>query len=80
MAMKPTDHEIASLYREGGASGPGTEVDREILKAARAAVARICVRPGAEPVRRLWRLRRRGDADLRREVERLLAGQEEAVA
>ena len=27
MAMKPTDHEIASLYREGGASGPGTEVD-----------------------------------------------------
>jgi hypothetical protein len=39
MAMKPTDHEIASLYREGGASGPDVEVDREILKAARAAVA-----------------------------------------
>lgn len=39
MAMKPTDHEIASLYREAGASGPDAELDREILQAARAAVA-----------------------------------------
>ena len=38
MAMKPTDQEIATLYREAGASGPSAEIDRNILAAARAAV------------------------------------------
>lgn len=38
MAMKPTDQEIGSLYREAGASGPSHEVHRNILTAARAAV------------------------------------------
>jgi hypothetical protein len=53
MAMKPTDQEIGSLYREAGASGPGTELDRDILKAARAAVA-----PKAAPANwwTRWRL------------------------
>lgn len=53
MAMKPTDHEIASLYREAGASGPGAELDRNILQAARAAVA-----PKATPTNwwTRWRL------------------------
>ena len=53
MAMKPTDHEIASLYREAGASGPGAELDQNILQAARAAVA-----PKATPTNwwTRWRL------------------------
>lgn len=39
MAMKPTDHEIGALYQEAGASGPSNQLDRNILLAARAAVA-----------------------------------------
>jgi hypothetical protein len=38
MAMKPTDHEIGTLYKEAGADGPSAEIDRNILAAARAAV------------------------------------------
>ena len=38
MAIKPTDQEILALYQEAGQSGPGDELDRNILTAARAAV------------------------------------------
>lgn len=53
MAMKPTDQEIGSLYREAGATGPSAELDRNILAAARAAVEK----PAAPaPWWRRWRL------------------------
>ena len=38
MAMKPTDQEIGTLYREGGTAEPSGALDRNILAAARAAV------------------------------------------
>ena len=38
MAIKPADREIGELYREAGAAGPTTELDRNILIAARAAI------------------------------------------
>jgi len=38
MAMKPTDQEIGTLYRAGGAAEPSGALDRSILAAARAAV------------------------------------------
>lgn len=43
MAMKPTDQEIGSLYREAHATGPSAELDRNILAAARAAVEKQVV-------------------------------------
>jgi resuscitation-promoting factor RpfA len=53
MAMKPTDQEIGSLYREAGATSPSAELDRNILAAARAAVEK----PAAPaPWWRRWRL------------------------
>lgn len=53
MAMKPTDQEIGSLYREAGATGPSAELDRNILATARAAVEKQAV---PDPWWRRWRL------------------------
>ena len=53
MAMKPTDQEIGMLYRESGEAEPSTELDRNILAAARAAVA---AKPAPSPWWTRWRL------------------------
>lgn len=53
MAMKPTDQEIGMLYREGGAAEPSAALDRNILAAARAAVA---AKPAPSPWWKRWRL------------------------
>lgn len=53
MAMKPTDQEIGMLYRESGEAEPSAELDRNILAAARAAVA---AKPAPSPWWTRWRL------------------------
>ena len=53
MAMKPTDQEIADLYREAGGAEPSAELDRSILMAARAAVS---PKPVPSPWWLRWRL------------------------
>ena len=53
MAMKPTDQEIGALYRESEAAEPSAALDRNILAAARAAVA---AKPAPAPWWKRWHL------------------------